>query len=38
MLVDQEQTERQTKPQTGSCLHCHITVGHGETAGLGGPQ
>ncbi len=26
MLVDQEQTERQTKPQTGSCLHCHASV------------
>lgn len=26
MLVDQEQTERQTKPQTGSCLHCHAAV------------
>jgi nitrite reductase (cytochrome c-552) len=26
MLVDQENTERQTKPQTGSCLHCHTSV------------
>ena len=26
MLADQEQTERLTKPQTGSCLHCHATV------------
>jgi nitrite reductase (cytochrome c-552) len=26
MLVDQEQTERQTKPQSGSCLHCHASV------------
>ena len=26
MLVDQEQTERQTKPQTGSCLHCHASI------------
>jgi nitrite reductase (cytochrome c-552) len=26
MLVDQEQTERRTKPQTGSCLHCHASV------------
>jgi nitrite reductase (cytochrome c-552) len=26
MLVDQEQTERLTKPQTGSCLHCHAAV------------
>lgn len=26
MLTDQENTERQTKPQTGSCLHCHATV------------
>ena len=26
MLVDQEDTERQTKPQTGSCLHCHASV------------
>ncbi len=26
MLVDQEQTERQTKPQSGSCLHCHGSV------------
>jgi cytochrome c nitrite reductase small subunit len=21
-----------------SCVHCHATVGHGETAGLGGPE
>ncbi len=26
MLEDQEQTERQSKPQTGSCLHCHASV------------
>ncbi len=26
MLQDQEQTERQTKPQTGSCIHCHASV------------
>ena len=26
MLHDQEVTERQTKPQTGSCLHCHASV------------
>jgi len=26
MLEDQLQTERQTKPQTGSCLHCHASV------------
>ena len=26
MLQDQEETERQTKPQTGSCLHCHASV------------
>ena len=26
MLDDQENTERQTKPQTGSCLHCHASV------------
>jgi nitrite reductase (cytochrome c-552) len=26
MLIDQEQTERQTKPQSGSCLHCHASV------------
>lgn len=26
MLEDQEQTERQTKPQSGSCLHCHASV------------
>lgn len=26
MLYDQEQTERQTKPQSGSCLHCHASV------------
>jgi nitrite reductase (cytochrome c-552) len=26
MLQDQEQTERQTKPQSGSCLHCHASV------------
>lgn len=26
MLIDQEQTERLTKPQSGSCLHCHASV------------
>jgi nitrite reductase (cytochrome c-552) len=26
MLVDQENTERLTKPQTGSCMHCHASV------------
>ena len=26
MLEDQEETQRQTKPQTGSCLHCHASV------------
>jgi nitrite reductase (cytochrome c-552) len=26
MLADQEQTQRLTKPQTGSCLHCHASV------------
>jgi nitrite reductase (cytochrome c-552) len=26
MLSDQEATKRLTKPQTGSCLHCHATV------------
>jgi nitrite reductase (cytochrome c-552) len=26
MLVDQEETARQTKPQTGSCLHCHASI------------
>lgn len=26
MLVDQEETKRQTKPQSGSCLHCHASV------------
>ncbi len=26
MLTDQEDTERQTKPQSGSCLHCHASV------------
>lgn len=26
MLTDQEQTERQTKPQSGSCLHCHASI------------
>jgi nitrite reductase (cytochrome c-552) len=26
MLRDQEQTKRLTKPQTGSCLHCHASV------------
>ena len=26
MLKDQEQTERLSKPQTGSCLHCHASV------------
>jgi nitrite reductase (cytochrome c-552) len=26
MLEDQELTERQTKPQTGSCLHCHASI------------
>ncbi len=26
MLTDQETTERMTKPQSGSCLHCHASV------------
>ncbi len=26
MLEDQENTKRQSKPQTGSCLHCHASV------------
>jgi len=26
MLQDQEETKRQTKPQSGSCLHCHASV------------
>ncbi len=26
MLVDQEITKRQTKPQSGSCLHCHASI------------
>ena len=26
MLQDQEETKRLTKPQTGSCLHCHASV------------
>jgi nitrite reductase (cytochrome c-552) len=26
MLADQEATERLTKPQTGSCLHCHASI------------
>jgi nitrite reductase (cytochrome c-552) len=26
MLADQEETERLTKPQSGSCLHCHASV------------
>lgn len=26
MLTDQEETERQTKPQSGSCLHCHASI------------
>jgi nitrite reductase (cytochrome c-552) len=26
MLKDQEDTQRQTKPQSGSCLHCHGAV------------
>ncbi|MDF2463596.1 MAG: nrfA [Ramlibacter sp.] len=26
MLQDQENTQRQTKPQTGSCLHCHASI------------
>ena len=26
MLSDQEATKRLTKPQTGSCLHCHASV------------
>jgi nitrite reductase (cytochrome c-552) len=37
MLFDQEHTQRLTKPQSGSCLHCHASVmplyrelGHGD--------
>ena len=26
MLEDQEDTARQTKPQSGSCMHCHASV------------
>jgi nitrite reductase (cytochrome c-552) len=26
MLFDQEQTKRLTKPQSGSCLHCHASI------------
>ena len=26
MLVDQEITQRLTKPQSGSCLHCHASI------------
>ena len=26
MLADQEATKRLTKPQSGSCLHCHASV------------
>jgi len=26
MLQDQEQTQRLSKPQTGSCLHCHASI------------
>lgn len=26
MLEDQEATQRQTKPQSGSCLHCHASI------------
>ncbi|MBZ0266769.1 ammonia-forming cytochrome c nitrite reductase subunit c552, partial [bacterium] len=26
MLEDQEATQRQTKPQSGSCIHCHASV------------
>jgi nitrite reductase (cytochrome c-552) len=26
MLSDQEDTERQTKPQSGSCMHCHASI------------
>jgi nitrite reductase (cytochrome c-552) len=26
MLTDQEGTERLTKPQSGSCLHCHASI------------
>jgi nitrite reductase (cytochrome c-552) len=26
MLTDQENTERLTKPQSGSCMHCHASI------------
>jgi nitrite reductase (cytochrome c-552) len=26
MLQDQEETQRQSKPQSGSCLHCHASI------------
>ena len=26
MLADQEATQRLTKPQSGSCLHCHASI------------
>ena len=25
-------------PDEVQCVHCHVTVGHGETTGLGGPE
>jgi hypothetical protein len=26
------------EPDEVQCVHCHSGVGHGETAGLGGPE
>jgi cytochrome c nitrite reductase small subunit len=26
------------QPDDVRCVHCHVTVGHGETTGLGGPE
>jgi len=26
------------EPDEVQCVHCHSSVGHGETAGLGGPE
>jgi cytochrome c nitrite reductase small subunit len=26
------------RPEEVRCVHCHVTVGHGDTTGLGGPE
>lgn len=37
-LVDELAPSAHAGTETLACVHCHQSVGHGETAGLGGPE